>query len=136
MLLHVLVTRFALTCALLAAATAHADGKTLWLVQPLYPGQEALVGRVETALDKLTPKDARPSEVIGHKELQSALKNKTADLSCLFGEKTCGDPIDAFVGALGFERVVMIRGGQDEAGYQFQVTSYRPASGEISPAEA
>ena len=126
----------ALNALLLVSAVAGEGEKTLWLVQPLYPGQEVLVGRTEEAVDKLIPKDGRAREVIGRRELTAALAGKTADLACLFGEKSCADPIDAFVAGLGFDRVVLVRGGQDEKGYLFKVVSYRPATGEASPAEA
>ncbi|MBI3180751.1 MAG: PEGA domain-containing protein [Myxococcales bacterium] len=123
----------ALCAILLAAADAPAQ-RTLWLVQPLYPGQEALIARTEQAVAKLIPPEARANEVIGPKELVAALQGKPGDLSCLFGEKRCGDPIDAFVAALGFDRVVLVKGGQDESGFQYRVASYRPGSGEVSPA--
>jgi hypothetical protein len=126
----------ALTALFLVSATAAEGEKTLWLVQPLYPGQEVLVGRTEEALDKLIPKEGRSREVIGRKELAVSLAIKGGDLACLFGDKACKDPIDAFVESLGFDRVVLVRGGQDEKGYLYKVVSYRPSSGEVSPAEA
>ena len=46
--------RAVLLVALLAAAPAFAE-KTVWLVRPLYPGQEALVGKTEAALAKILP---------------------------------------------------------------------------------
>src|SRR3990170_5641797 len=113
----------ALSALLLVFAAAGEGEKTLWLVQPLYPGQEVLVGRTEAAVGKLIPKEGRSREVIGRKELTSALAGKTADLACLFGEKTCADPIDAFVAGLGFDRVVLVRGGQVEKGYLYKVVS-------------
>src|SRR5262245_55020747 len=111
--------------------------KTLWLVRPLYPGQEALAGRTEQALDKLTPQILRVNHVIGHTELVNALKGKKAeDLPCFLGETRCADPIDPFVANLGFDRVVLIQGGQDEAGFKFKVVSYEPSSGKTVAASA
>lgn len=120
----------------LGATTALAD-QSLWLVHPLYPGQEALVERTETALGRLMPPSARQDAVIGRGELVTALKGRTAgELPCFSVEARCADPIDAFVGALGFERVVMIQGGQDEAGFTFRVTAYEPKAGKVAPAAA
>ncbi|MBL8953795.1 MAG: PEGA domain-containing protein [Myxococcaceae bacterium] len=111
--------------------------KTLWLVRPLYPGQEALAGRTEQALDKLTPAALRPNQVIGRAELVAALKGKKAeDLPCFLGETRCADPIDPFVAGLGFERVVLIQGGQDEGGFKFKVVSYEPHTGKTMAASA
>jgi hypothetical protein len=116
---------------------ASAAEKTLWLVRPLYPGQEALAGRTEQAIDKLTTPANRADNVIGHKELSAALTGKkAADLPCFQGESRCADPIDPFVASLGFDRVVLVEGGQDETGFKFKVVSYEPASGKVSPASA
>ncbi len=114
-----------------------AEEKTLWLVRPLYPGQEALAGRTEQALDKLTPQILRQFQVIGRTELINALKGKKVDdLPCFLGETRCADPIDPFVAQLGFDRIVLIQGGQDEAGYKFKVVSYQPSSGKNVSASA
>src|SRR5262245_49806736 len=123
---------------LFASATAFAaPEKTLWLVRPLYPGQEALAGRTEQAIDKLTPQILRVNHVIGRTELVAALKGKKADdLPCFLGEKRCADPIDPFIASLGFDRVVLIQGGQDESGYKFKVASYEPQTGKTSSASA
>jgi hypothetical protein len=122
---------------LLLSLPCLAAEKTLWLVRPLYPGQEALAGRTEQALDKLTPALNRPNHVIGKKELAAALKGKKADdLPCFQGETRCADPIDPFVATLGFDRVVLVQGGQDEAGFKFKVVSYEPASGKVTSANA
>src|SRR4051812_28740787 len=115
---------------LLLSIPAFAAEKTLWLVRPLYPGQEALAGRTQQALDKLTPQILRKDHVIGHAELVSALKGKKADdLPCFLGETRCADPTDPFIANLGFDRVVLIQGGQDEAGFKFKVVSYEPSTG-------
>lgn len=120
----------------LASSAAWAE-KTLWLVRPLYPGQETLVDRTEKALDKLMPGDARKDSVIGQKELASALKGKVAtDLPCFSADTRCADPIDPFVASLGFERIVLIQGGQDEAGFKYRVVAYEPKSGKVNPASA
>ena len=58
---------------------------TLWLVRPLYPGQETLVARTEAALDKLMPGEARKDAIIGAKELAGALKSRRVDELPCFG---------------------------------------------------
>ena len=119
----------------LLAGEAFSAEKTLWLVRPLYPGQEALVGKTEQALDKLIPPEGRGVEIIGRKELATALKGKKVDeIPCLSGSAPCADPISSLVSNLGFERVVLVKGGQDENGYKFQVVSFKPATGETNPA--
>ena len=129
----VLVLALAL-CLLSSAAWAQ---KTLWLVRPLYPGQETLVERTERALDKLIVGDARKGSVIGKSELAAALKGQpAAELPCFSAESRCADPIDAFVASLGFERVVLIQGGQDEAGFKYRVVAFEPGTGRVSPASA
>jgi hypothetical protein len=128
--------RIAILVAFLLGSSAFAQ-RTLWLVRPLYPGQEALVDRTEKALDKLIPAADRSREVIGSKELSASLRGKTVgEIPCLTADTRCADPIDPFVASLGFDRVVLIQGGQDEAGFKFRVVSYRPASKEVSPATA
>lgn len=120
----------------MGASPAWAD-KTLWLVRPLYPGQETLVERTEKALDKLMPGDARQDAVIGRKELAAALKGRApTELPCFTLESRCSDPIDPFVADLGFERIVLIQGGQDEAGFKYRVVAYEPKSGKVNPASA
>ncbi len=131
-----MIATVALSALLWVSAAADEGPRTVWLVQPLYPGQEVLVGRTEEAIDKLMPKEGRSREIIGKKELAAALAGRAPDLGCLFGEKACADPIDALVGGFGFDRVVLVRGGQDESGYHFKVVSYRPATGEATPSEA
>ncbi len=128
--------RIAVLLALLFGSSAFAQ-RTLWLVRPLYPGQEALVERTEKALDKLIPAVDRSKEIIGMKELSASLKGKAvAEIPCLSADSRCADPIDPFVASLGFDRVVLIQGGQDEAGFKFRVVSYRPANKEVTPATA
>ncbi len=120
----------------LASSAAWAE-KTLWLVRPLYPGQETLVDRTEKALDKLMPGEARKDSVIGQQELASALKGQLAtELPCFSADARCADPIDPFVAGLGFERIVLIQGGQDEAGFKYRVVAYEPKSGKVNPASA
>lgn len=131
--------RAALVLALtlsLASSAAWAE-KTLWLVRPLYPGQETLVERTEKALDKLMPGDARKDSVIGKTELASALKAQVVtEVPCFSADTRCADPIDPFVASLGFERIVLIQGGQDEAGFKFRVVAYEPKTGKVNPATA
>src|SRR5687767_1358201 len=87
------VARIALLAALLVGPSAFAQ-RTLWLVRPLYPGQEALVERTEQALDKLIPAADRSKEVIGKKELAATLKGRTVtEIPCLTGDSRCADPI-------------------------------------------
>lgn len=131
-----LPAQIALLAALLVGSSAFAQ-RTVWLVRPLYPGQEALVERTEKALDKLIPAADRSKEIIGMKELAAALKGKTfPELPCLTADSRCADPIDPFVASLGFDRVVLIQGGQDEAGFKYRVVSYQPASKAVTPATA
>lgn len=126
----------ALAAVFLLASDALAE-KTAWLVRPLYPGQEALVERTEKALDKLLPGDARKDAVIGRAELAAALKGKViAEVPCFDVDARCADPIDPFVAGLGFDRIVLILGGQDEAGFKYRVVSYEPASKKVNPASA
>lgn len=121
--------------ALLFALPAGAQ-TTVWLVRPLYPGQEALVGRTEQALDKLMPGEARKDAIIGMKELGLALKGRSIDELACFGQERCADPIDPFMAGLGFDRVVLIQGGQDEAGFKFRVVSYEPKEKKVTPASS
>jgi len=112
-----------------------APTKTLWLVQPLYPGQSLLVKRTEEAIHQMIPPDSSSSEVIGSQELSAALKGKSISLKCLFREVKCADPIDDMVSGLGFKRVVLIKGGQDETGYRFKAASYQTDTGEVANSE-
>jgi hypothetical protein len=121
---------------MMTSGSAHAE-TTLWLVRPLYPGQEALVERTEKALDKLIAPADRKDHVIGRTELAAVLKNKKfEEVPCLSGQERCADPIDPFVASLGFGRIVLVQGGQDEAGFKFRVTSYEPALNKVVPASA
>lgn len=111
--------------------------KTVWLVRPLYPGQDALVERTEVALDKLMPGAARQDAIIGKKELAAFLKGKGAgELPCFGAESRCADPVDPWVSGLGVDRVVLIQGGQDETGFTYRVASYEPKTGKVNPALA
>lgn len=69
-----------LAVALILSSPAFAE-TTLWLVRPLYPGQEALVERTEKALDKLISSADREDHVIGRTELAAALKGKKVEES-------------------------------------------------------
>jgi hypothetical protein len=110
---------------------------TLWLVRPLYPGQDALVERTEKALDKLIASTERKDHLIGRSELAAVLKGRKSDeLPCLGVGERCADPIDPFVATLGFGRIVMVQCGQDEAGFKFRVVSYEPALNKVMPATA
>src|SRR6266849_3723001 len=91
-----------------------APTKTLWLVQPLYPGQSLLVKRTEEAIHQMIPPDSSSSEVIGSQELSAGLKGKSSSLKCLFREVKYADIIEDRVRVLSFKRMLMIKGGQDE----------------------
>ena len=124
-----------LAATLMLLATSAFAETTLWLVRPLYPGQEALVERTEKALDKLIAATERKDHVIGRTELAAVLKGrKVEELPCLGVGERCADPIDPFVATLGFGRIVMVQGGQDEAGFKFRVVSYEPALNKVMPA--
>jgi hypothetical protein len=110
---------------------------TVWLIRPLYPGQDALVDRTEKALDKLIAQEDRKNHIIGRAELATALQGKRVDdLACLNSTERCADPIDPFIAALGFGRIVLVQGGQDEAGFKYRVVSYEPAFHKVVPASA
>src|SRR5260370_16759688 len=83
----------------------------------------------------MIPPDSGPNEVIGPQELTAARKGKSVSLKCLFGEVSCADPIDEMMSGLGFRRVVLIKGGQDEAGYRFKAASYQTDTGEVANSE-
>ena len=74
---------------LLALTHTAAGGKTLWLTEPLYPGQDYVVVRAEEALDRLMPPQGRTDDVVGKKGLTAFLKDKDADLGCLTDASTC-----------------------------------------------
>jgi hypothetical protein len=81
------------------------------------------------------PGDSRKDSVIGKAELALALKSQVVtELPCFSAENRCADPIDPFVSNLGFERIVLIQGGQDEAGFKYRVVSYDPKTGKMNPA--
>jgi hypothetical protein len=120
----------------LALATgAPQAGTTLWVFQALYPGQDFIVARGEEALSRLMPGEAGRGDIVGGKALAAYLKDARPNLECLSGDIACSDPVDSFVAMLGFGRVVMLRGGQEDNQYRFKVTSYQPATGETSFAE-
>lgn len=123
------------TFALLSLLAAAPPGSELWLVRPLYPGQELLVGRTEDAIRALMPPEIRAGEVIGKQELERHLNGKVADMACLLGDARCAEPVGALLAALGFSRVVLVKGGQDESGYVFKVATFSSSSPEVSTAE-
>ena len=129
-------SRWALVVLAALSLPAWAE-KTVWLVRPLYPGQDTLVERTEAALDKLMPGAARQDAVIGKKELAAFLKGKGAsELPCFGADARCADPVDPWVSTLGADRVVLILGGQDEGGFTYRVASYEPKTGRVNPATA
>jgi len=122
--------------ALATAEAPRATGKTLWLMQPLYPGQELLVGRTEEAIASLLPASERSYEIVGRRELAASLKDATDAIDCIFGETRCEDPIGALISGLGFERVVLVRVGQEGTGYRVRAASFQPGSFEAATAES
>jgi hypothetical protein len=130
------VARVVALMAALLSTGAFAQ-QTLWLVRPLYPGQEALVERTEKALEKLMPGAARAESIVGVAELSTFLKSKKLDpVPCFSSETRCADPLDPLVSSLGLARVVLIQGGQDNTGFTYRVSNYEPAKGKAIPASA
>ncbi|NVJ26600.1 PEGA domain-containing protein [Myxococcus sp. AM011] len=129
--------------ALVASATpgaapetrAEAPAHTLWLVQPMYPGQDALVKRTEDGIVALLPGDVKPRQVVGVGALATHLQGKVGDLGCLAGGARCREPLGTYLASLGLERVVLVRVGQDDAGYRFRAVSVRSESGARAEAE-
>jgi len=111
-------------------------GKTLWLVQPLYPGQELLVSRTEVMINQLLPKEERDQEVVGRGELAKNIEGSKATLDCIFGSVKCADPIGALVSSIGVQRVVLIKVGQEGSGYRFRVASFQPGNTALATAES
>ena len=118
-----------------SAGAAEPSSRTLWIFQPLYPGQDYVVARGEEALTRLMPPEARQGDIVGRKELAAYLGTRKPDLDCLSGDVACQDPVDSFVSNLGFDRLVLLKGGQEDNSYRFKVTSYQPTSGEVAYAE-
>ncbi|HCF61463.1 MAG TPA: hypothetical protein DFS52_26140 [Myxococcales bacterium] len=124
----------AILCLLLASSAGTTpQPNTVWLVQPLYPGQELLVSRTQEALGKLMASEE--GQLVGTRALAAALQGKRPSLDCLIGEAACSDPVDSFIASLGLERIVMLRAGHEELAYRCRVTSYLPQTGERAYAE-
>lgn len=125
----------AATLSLLVALASggQPEQPTVWLVQPLYPGQDYVVSRSEESLARLMTGEA--NQLVGTRALVAALEGKRPSLGCLTGEEACIDSVDAFVASLGLGRIVLLKGGQEEATYRFKVTSYVPKTGELLSAE-
>lgn len=120
-----------LTGATIAAPSAPGS-ENLWLVAPLYPGQELLVSRTENAIHKLLP--AASADQVGHDALITLLGKKKGDLGCALGERACREPLDDYMRTLGLVKLVLIKGGQEEPNYRYEVTSIDLNSGEIRAA--
>lgn len=114
-----------------AAAPTH----TLWLVQPMYPGQDALVKRTEDGIGGLIPPDMKEQQVVGREALEGYLQSHNGDLGCVTGASRCREPVEAYLASLGLERVVLVQAGQDDAGYRFRAVSVRSDSGARAQAE-
>ncbi|WP_241759241.1 PEGA domain-containing protein [Pyxidicoccus parkwayensis] len=108
---------------------------TLWLVQPMYPGQDALVKRTEDGIGGLIPPDMKAQQVIGRDALEGFLQGRAGDVGCVTGEVRCREPLESYLASLGLERVVLVQTGQDDAGYRFRAVSVRPDSGARAQAE-
>ncbi|HEY0840289.1 MAG TPA: PEGA domain-containing protein, partial [Vulgatibacter sp.] len=111
-------------------------GKTLWLMQPLYPGQDLLVGRTEEAIATLLPASDRALEIVGRRELATALGSGDEAVECIFGETRCVDPVGALVSSVGIDRVVLVKVGQEGTGYRVRAASFQPGSFEAATAES
>ncbi|MCE9672691.1 PEGA domain-containing protein [Myxococcus stipitatus] len=118
-----------------ASTRAETPAQTLWLVQPMYPGQDSLVKRTEEGITGLLPEDVKPRQLIGSAALANHLRGRTGDLSCLAGGARCREPLEAYLTSLGLERVVLLQVGQDDAGYRLRATSVRPETGARAQAE-
>jgi len=93
---------------------------TLWLVQPLAPGQDTVAARAEQALPSLMPQELRAQAVIGRAQLSRALSGKKLKPTCAFAEPAC-DPAEAVVSNLGFEWTVQVRAGEEAGGFRVRV---------------
>ncbi|MFN0062475.1 MAG: PEGA domain-containing protein [Myxococcaceae bacterium] len=133
-----MLTIFTLT-AILATSPATATEKSLWLLQPLYPGQEALLPRAEEAVRGLIAPEDRATHVVGAQDFLSFLKtslgaDKPPATSCL-AEAQCGNALGSLMTRLGIERVQLIRAGQDETGYRVRLVTYRPKDNQRAATE-
>lgn len=109
--------------------------RTLWLVQPLYPGQEAMIGRTEDAIARLFEEGDASAEVIGRSQLTSERPDTGVVEACLFGDGPCDDPVGALVRTYGFGQVILVRAGQDGSGFRFRVASFAPGGFDSATAE-
>jgi hypothetical protein len=114
------------------ATTAPIGSDNLWLVAPLYPGQELLVTRTEQAIHKLLPEGSQ--DKVGEAALHDLVQSSRGDLSCALGDKACRDPIHDYLRAMGLAKLVLIKGGQEEPNYRFEVTSTDLITGETHSA--
>ncbi len=117
-----------LSLALTAAAAPEPKAENLWLVTPLYPGQELLVSRTEEAIHKLLPEGS--TDLVGNAALVALLQQRKADLGCATGERTCRNAVDDYLHSLGLAKLVLIKGGQEEPNYAYQVVAMDLVSGE------
>lgn len=109
------------------APAAHAgSGRTLWLMQPLYPGQEALVSRMETAIQPMFSPEARAQQLIGRSELREHLRGRKVGLECVLGDVPCLEPFAELMRTLGISDVILVQGGQAESLYRFRVVRVGP----------
>jgi len=131
-MVHVLVVSLLLaqagTPAPAAAPATPTGADNLWLVAPLYPGQEILVGRTEKAIHDLLPQGS--VDLVGLAALQSLATQHKGDLGCALGETVCASPMDQYLRGLGLAKLVLIKGGQEEPNYRFDVTSIDLTTGE------
>jgi hypothetical protein len=113
----------------IAPPTTPLGSDNLWLVAPLYPGQELLISRTEAAIHKLLPEGS--VDLVGPAALEKLVTNHKGDLSCALGEKTCKNPIDDYMRSLGISHLVLIKGGQEEPNYVYQATAIDLTTGDV-----
>jgi hypothetical protein len=109
------------------ASTAQPQGRTLLLVQSLYPGQELVAQRAEQSIGALLPQEVKAGQIIGREALATWLEGRKVRTGCLLDKRECREPLDAWLRELGLESVVLVKGGQDGNGFRFRAVRVRPA---------
>lgn len=108
-------------------SAAQPRARTLLMVQPLYPGQEAVAQRAEQSINALLPPEAKASQIIGREALATWLEGRRLRTGCLLDKKECREPLGAWMQDLGLESVVLVKGGQDGSGFRFRAVRVRKA---------
>jgi len=106
-------------------SAAQSQARTLLLVQPLYPGQEAVAQRAEQSLNALLPPEAKATQLIGREALATVLEGRRLRTGCLLDKRECREPLGAWMQDLGLESVVLVKGGQDGSGFRFRAVRVR-----------